>query len=380
MKDEPNGTVVITYGFPENAALAANIDRLVPILTTLRPPVRLITYCDPALISTLDDGLIEQLPEYRSPLVKFFLGQVNLALALIRSGRTSRADTLFFAFGGDLSLLPVILGRLLGYKIVMRSDGRPTSLLRYFPGTSRLKILGFRAIEAAIYRLTDLLLTESAYMIDANEFAAHRPEVGPLPITPERFSDPPPFDKRPFDLVVAGRHTEQKGFDQLIDALPRLHREHPTLKTLIIGDGPLHGGMKEKLGAEGLGDRIVLAGWVAREELPRCLMNARMLLLPSRYEGLPNIILEAMASGTLVLATAVGGIPGIVSDGETGFLISACTSDAICECVQRALINPDIASIVDRARGEILENYSYDNVLRRYDTLLEELDRRAGSR
>lgn len=380
MKDGSIGTVLITYGTPENAALAANIDRLVRILIATRAPVRLITYCDPSLVETLDDDMIDQLPEHRVSWVKFFFGQMDLARALLRSGRAESADTLFFAFGSDLSLVPVLLGRLNGYRIIMRSDGRPTTLIsRYFPGSSRLKLLGFRLIEAIVYRSTHLLLTESAFMIDDNEFTRYRPMVAPLPVAVDGLDEVTPFDVRPYDLVVAGRHSEQKGFDQLIEALPHLHHAHPSLKTLIIGDGPLRTAMKDRIHSEDLDGHVTFAGWVPREELYRSLMNSRMLLLPSRWEGLPNIVLEAMASGTAVVATGVGGIPGIISDGDTGFLIQACTSDAICAAVERALADPALALIADRGRRVVERNHSFEQVLGQYAAIFVELERRAAS-
>lgn len=377
MEDDPVGTVLITYGTPEDASLAANIDRLVRVISAVRAPVRLITYCDSTLFRTLEASRIHQLPEHRIPWIKFFMGQVDLVRTLIRLGASPRAKTLFFAFGSDLSLLPILLGRLLGYQIVLRSDGRPTAVIsRYFPGSSRVKLMVFKVIESAVYRCTDLLLTESVYMIDDNQFAAYGPGVAPLPVNSNWLSGVTPFSERPFDLVVAGRHSEQKGFDLLIDALPRLHRAHPGIRSLIIGDGPLRPAMQDRIREEGLDDHVVLAGWIPSDDLPGWLMNARILLHPSRFDGLPNVVLEAIATGTLVLATPVGGIPGIVIDGETGILISSCSSDAIFMAVERALEDPAIAIIADRAREEIQRIYSLESVRSQYDALFVELERR----
>lgn len=377
MEDDPVGTVLITYGTHEDASLAANIDRLVRVISAVRAPVHLITYCNPSLFRSLEACQIHQLPEHPIPLIKFFLGQVDLAFTLIRLRGVPRAKTLFFAFGSDLSLLPIFLGRLMGYQIMLRSDGRPTTVIsRYFPGSSRFKLLIFSVIESAVYGCADLLLTESVYMIEDNKFAVFAPGVAPLPVNFDWDSGVTPFDERPFDIVVAGRHSEEKGFDLLIEAIPRLHHMHPGLRTLIVGDGPLRAAMKDRIIMEGLGDSVVLTGWIPSGDLPGRLMSARILLHPSRLDGLPNVVLEAMACGTLIIATPVGGIPGIVADGETGILISTCSTDAICVAVERALAEPAIAMIADRAQGEIQRIYSLESVRSQYDALFVELERR----
>jgi glycosyltransferase involved in cell wall biosynthesis len=117
----------------------------------------------------------------------------------------------------------------------------------------------------------------------------------------------------------AGRFSPEKGFDQLIAAARGVLEKHPAAGFILFGDGPLREALARQVAKGGLGGRFVFAGF--RGDLEKYLPNLDVFVQPSFTEGLPVAVLEAAAAGLPVVATAVGGTPEVVADGQTGFLV-----------------------------------------------------------
>lgn len=137
----------------------------------------------------------------------------------------------------------------------------------------------------------------------------------------DRLLDVFPRDSRVSRVVVAaGRLSPEKGFAVLIDAAASVLAADAGAGVVIFGEGVLRAELEHLVRARGLGDRVVLPGF--RDDLDSLLAAADVVTLPSFTEGLPNVALEASAAGVPVVATAVGGTPEVVADGETGFLVA----------------------------------------------------------
>jgi glycosyltransferase involved in cell wall biosynthesis len=106
------------------------------------------------------------------------------------------------------------------------------------------------------------------------------------------------------------------------------------------------------------------------DEIPKYLNELKLLVLPSYTEGLPNTMLEAMACGTPVLATAVGAVPDIIKDGETGFIMEDNSPDCIARNVLRALSHPNLEQIADNAHSLVEKEFTYEAAVRKYETVL----------
>jgi glycosyltransferase involved in cell wall biosynthesis len=143
---------------------------------------------------------------------------------------------------------------------------------------------------------------------------------------------------------------------------------------LIGGDGPLQNWLEEYMSRANLNTRIKLVGWIPHDELPDHLNQTKLLVLPSYTEALPNIILEAMACGTPVLSTAVGAIPDIIRNGETGFIMQDNSPDCIARDIVRALEHPGLEQITDRARTLVKSEFTYEAAVERYRKILDTLD------
>jgi glycosyltransferase involved in cell wall biosynthesis len=120
-------------------------------------------------------------------------------------------------------------------------------------------------------------------------------------------------------IGTVARLTEQKGHRYLIEAMPEVLRLFPTARFIFIGDGPLYTELDGQTRSLGVSEAVHFLGF--RTDISRLLQNFDLFVLPSIYEGLPNVVLEAMACGLPVIATAVDGTPEAVVHGKTGILV-----------------------------------------------------------
>lgn len=125
--------------------------------------------------------------------------------------------------------------------------------------------------------------------------------------------------------LSVGHLIERKGHHLVIEALQAV----PDVRLLVIGDGPLEGGLRRQADRLGVAGRVDFLGHVDHDQLPAYYAAADALVLPSGSEGMPNVVLEAMACGTPVIATAVGGIPEIICEPEAGELMSERSAAAV---------------------------------------------------
>ena len=139
-------------------------------------------------------------------------------------------------------------------------------------------------------------------------------------------------------VVAAGRLSPEKGFGVLVEAAATICREQPNTGIVLFGEGPLRPQLERRAAELGLSGRFVMPGF--RNDLDSLLGAADVVVLPSFTEGLPNVALEASAAGVPIVATAVGGTPEVVRDGETGSLVEAGDAAAIASKVNALLNDP----------------------------------------
>jgi glycosyltransferase involved in cell wall biosynthesis len=141
-------------------------------------------------------------------------------------------------------------------------------------------------------------------------------------------------------LVCVGRLAEQKGQLLILDALSALAAQGVKVDLVLAGDGPMRAVIERRLGELGLDGAVRITGWVSNDDVRRELLGARALLLPSFAEGLPVVLMEALALGRPAITTYVAGIPELVEDGVSGWLIPAGSVDAMGRAIRRALETP----------------------------------------
>ena len=187
-------------------------------------------------------------------------------------------------------------------------------------------------------------------------------------IDPEAFPEPGPMPEGALRLVNIGRLSEQKGQLILMPVMGRVAGADVHLT--LIGDGELRGALEAEISARGLGDEVTLAGWQTEEEVRAALAGCHALVLPSFAEGLPMVIMEAMAAGRPVIATYVAGIPELVQEGVTGWLVPAGDDAALAGAVEA------LAAMPAEARAE-LGRAGRARVLERHD-MYREAEKLAG--
>lgn len=139
------------------------------------------------------------------------------------------------------------------------------------------------------------------------------------------------------NLVCVGRLTEQKGQSILLDAARKLRKEGVGFTLVLVGDGELRADLELQIAKHRLQEHVTITGWLNEAQVSEEIRIARALVLPSFAEGLPVVIMEAMALGRPVVSTFVAGIPELVLPGETGWLVPAGDVDALAEAMRRCL-------------------------------------------
>jgi glycosyltransferase involved in cell wall biosynthesis len=137
-----------------------------------------------------------------------------------------------------------------------------------------------------------------------------------------------------------GRLCEQKGQLRLLQALGLLAAEGVPFRMVLAGDGPMRQAVEAEIARLGLEDRVQITGWLSNEEVRRQLLDARAMVLPSFAEGLPVVLMEALALGRPVITTYVAGIPELVQPRVSGWLVPAGSVEALAEAIREALAAP----------------------------------------
>jgi glycosyltransferase involved in cell wall biosynthesis len=148
-------------------------------------------------------------------------------------------------------------------------------------------------------------------------------------------------------IGMVGRLHPQKGVRHLLDALPYMREHLPEIHLLIVGDGELRGELQNQAQKQNLSEVVIFTG--GRSNVPDILAALDLFVLPSLWEGLPLAILEAMAAELPVVATAVGGVPELVIDGETGRLVAPGDALALAQAIVSILTHPAQAAAMGAA-------------------------------
>lgn len=180
-------------------------------------------------------------------------------------------------------------------------------------------------------------------------------------------------------ILAVGRLDEIKGFRYLIDACNALAQRGHDFDCYIIGDGPMRRVLGERISELGLDQRLRLCGAMKQEDVRRHLNSAAVFVLPSvrtargDMDGIPVVLMEAMAAGTPVVSTTVSGIPELVENGVTGLLAPPANPTALADCIERLLVNPSYAlTLAEKARARIERDFDVRKEARKlYDYFRE---------
>ncbi|WP_022683565.1 glycosyltransferase family 4 protein [Sphingobium bisphenolivorans] len=171
-------------------------------------------------------------------------------------------------------------------------------------------------------------------------------------------------------LTAVGRLTDQKGFDTLIDAFARVAPHHPGWALDIWGEGPDEAALRARIGDQGLGGRVRLAG--LSERPAQWIESSSIFILSSRYEGFPNVLGEAMAAALPVIATDCAFGPAeLVQHGENGLLVPVDDPAALGGAMLRLIENAELAIRLGASAAGVAEAYSPRAIAGRWDEVID---------
>lgn len=303
-------------------------------------------------------------------ILSFVLVQLQVSFALIRFN-SQIGEKIFFLTG--TSLLPMLTAKLLGKKTILTAIASESKNIIYiYKGRSIFgKIFSniILALEILCRDISDGIIVESPNLILTLGLNKYKHKIfpnGALFIDTSLFRIITPLRNRKNLIGYFGRLSEEKGVINFAKSTHQILKKLDNVKFLIGGNGPLYNDVEKEINC-----KTILCGQIPRENLYEYLNKVKLIVLPSYTEGLPNIVLEAMACGTPVLATSVGAIPDLIKDGETGFIMENNSPTCIAENVIRVLEYPDLDKIVYNARKLIENEYKYEVTVEKYKQILD---------
>jgi glycosyltransferase involved in cell wall biosynthesis len=171
-----------------------------------------------------------------------------------------------------------------------------------------------------------------------------------------------------FVVCCAGRLSPEKGFDRVIEALGTPSLRGRNVELVVAGEGPSRQPLEALAAARGLADRVHLLGH--RDDLPGVLKAADAFVLASWHEGMPNVLMEAMALGVPCVTTLVGGVEELVVDGESGLVVGPSAPGPIAAALERLMDAPGLARRLGAAARERMAcSFSIEANVRRFEAL-----------
>ena len=192
------------------------------------------------------------------------------------------------------------------------------------------------------------------------------PSLPPLPALPEREAARTRFEIEGPALAFAGRITRQKALDVTLDALARVDG----VSLIVAGDGPDLPEVRQAASDRGLDGRVRFLGALGRDDVLALFRAVDASVLSSSWENFPHTVVEALAVGTPVIATAVGGVPELVRDGENGLLVPAGDVEALAEAIRRLVTEPGLRERMAEAAAPSVEHLDSERLYARVEEIL----------
>jgi glycosyltransferase involved in cell wall biosynthesis len=290
------------------------------------------------------------------------------ALALVRN--VASVDIVLFYMSYPYDIIPLVTAKLLGKKTVItltRSGRRGKGLLSRF----------YNVQDTFTRATADVIALESDSLVSELKLVDHRSK---LAVEGYRYVDTDAYCitknlKQRSKVGFVSRLEAEKGILNFLHAARLLHRDyHLSIPFVVAGDGRLRATVETRvfeLKKEGLS--IDYTSWIPEDEFCQYLNELKVLVFPTSVyaeEGLPTIVIEAMACGTPVLTTPVAAIPDVIKDESTGFFIKDTSPECIAKGIIKVLNFEDLEKVQERARGVIEDRFSYEDAVRRWRQIL----------
>lgn len=284
-----------------------------------------------------------------------------------------KVNLFVFFIGGEGLLVPMLVLKLLRKKVVLMPGGAGAKAL----SIKKDPLSKFMSVLVNLnLRLADRLIVYSPNLIREGNFARYQRNIL---VAHHHFVDFTTFivkkkiDDRLNVVGYIGRLSEEKGILNLVKAIPLVLKERKDICFILGGEGGLSHEIRSIVKDEGLKAYAKLIGWIPHDELPKYLNELKLLVLPSYTEGLPNIMLEAMACGTPVLVTQVGAIPCVIEHRKNGFILKKNSPECIAKNILKILNRKDLQEISQNARRTVEKDFTYEAAVEGYNEALRSL-------
>ena len=377
------GLCIITHPFPSEIVGQTILSNFIKVLEPISREIFIITG-----ISSLNNlshknnihvmNVISTKKPLLISIIRYILSQVRISIGLIRISR--KIDVVFLFL--STPIFPVLVASLLNKKIVTITTGSGSKIAERRLAIYKYDIIAkfvsniSKVLEKISYTLSDCIVVYSKSIISQFGLEKYKNKILIAPrhfLDFDKFRIKEKFNERTNLVGYIGRLSEEKGVMNFVSAIPLILKEQREIKFFIGGDGLLLNKIKEKQKKSGSYDKVTITGAIPHGEIPDYLNKLKLLVLPSYTEGLPNIMLEAMACGTPVLATPVGGVPDVIEDEETGFILEDNMPKTISDRITKALKNPKLGDIAKNAEEIIKEGYTYEKAVERYRRVIYEI-------
>ncbi len=390
---EKSNVAIIPHLFMENTG-KVHLGDLITLIQPLTTKIFVITggegrSDDGSYLSTIYDNTtpgVEIIPikcERRRPYLLKVFQHVRANLQILRVLLTLRKeiDILVFFLGGtfpaqfilakclNIACWSILTGTGLGDQKklqIIKKSGVPRQL-------GERAILSIRAaLEPLTYRLSDKLIVYNEDIIDLAGLRKYNGKIVAVHrhfVNFDEYQWKDNIEQRNNVVTYVGRLDVEKGVLPLVEAIPLVLNKSDA-RFVIIGEGPLEDQIRSYLTAQSVHDAVKLTGWIPHQELPDFYAESKLLVLPSYTEGLPHVMLEAMACGTPVLATSVGAVPNVITDKETGFFMHDNSPKCVAETIVDALEYPNLKQIVVNARNLVESQFRYERTVETWANII----------
>ena len=301
-------------------------------------------------------------------LFNYIMGQIKMSYNLLKIAKN--INIVIFFLGYDY-ILPILMSKILRKKTVMVATISSKSVK---VGYNKVFYYISRIIEKIVYALSDVIIVYTENIVQQFGLGKHIKKISILReshINFDLFKMKKDLKDKRNIIGYIGRLSLEKGVLNFAKAIPLILKERDDLEFLIGGDGLLFDEIKNELKRNRSYDKVEFAGWIDHDELPKYLNELKLIVTPSYTEGgVPAIIREGMACGTIVLVTPVGAGVDVIKDGETGFILANNSPECIAKNVIRILEHTELEKIVNNARNLVEEKYSFESTVMQYRNML----------
>jgi glycosyltransferase involved in cell wall biosynthesis len=306
---------------------------------------------------------------YFFSFLSFLMSQIGSTFGLLKCARKVDVVIVF-----PITLfLPVIIAKIMRKKIVLYQAQDIFSEWSDSCLAAKVKFKILLYSREIVLRCATSIIIEGYHVVDDSFRERYKSKIQVCPpYVYDHYLVNKPLNLRERKIGFVATLDSRKGALEFAQAV-KLLSGYKDFTFTIVGDGELKFGIRSLLADEIDKKSVQQLDSLDEQYFTTFLSGLKLLVLPSRSEGLPNIILESMACGTPVLATPVGAIPDIIIDGETGFLMADNQPRCIAENIVRALESSNLEIIVYNAQKLIRDEYSLQKVRDRYKILFQDL-------